>query len=308
MKEYDLVANKTRNLEQQYTSYIIKKFQAKIKQLETLSENTPDNKSLEIEILKKSNSELKKEIELKTKMIQEYESKLCKGDDEKVLQLNSIIDDLKRNETANLKKIEQMEEKKKESKLSDKDIKEIKNTQKEILKNFNLFISNTESTLQKLETQLDTQSLLQIKKLKDEMENLKNENMNLKMNSKIVEEQRDKISLLKDSLDTKARIIEQQKKKIEEMSEKLKDGPILPEISFDLKNKDQKTLVDPWTQNISKDQPKKGKKAASASKKAKAVNVEELIKEDNRSFFNNLSFTNSSPVINEKKIRKDFKQ
>lgn len=306
MKSYEMLSNRTRNLEQQYISEIVAKH---------------STTGAEIEYLKERIKMLEEEISIKEKerinISAEYEDRI-KNHLKREEELNAEILRLKSEQGSDFNN----------TGLSKKDINEIKASQKDILKNFGKFVNFTETTLTKLENFLESNSLDSTqRKLRIENDTLKDENFNLKKIQSKLNEYKDRSVILKDNLDNKMKIIEEQKKKIVELTDKssknesawsLKNMETAKTNMWDLNRKtdDKKTISDklkeepkdPWALTFPKNEPII-KKPKNTNKKTikNAVNVENLIKDENKSFFNNLSFNNSSPVINEKKIKKPFK-
>lgn len=163
-----------------------------------------------------------------------------------------------------------------------------------------------EGELQKLRGGgLDTSVLRKrISELEAEVESFGDKRRQLESDGAVIKQQRDTIVLLQDSVASKDKVIDRLTGQIDRLK---RDGAcgetIVP----------QRPVADPFVAQPSGAQPKKGKgvlasklrDAPDAGKKGeKLVNVGSLIRDDNKSFFNNLSFTNSSPAADRRGKRK----
>lgn len=293
MDEYERLSNNTRNLEQKYTEYIIEKYSKAIEEMKThaapiVSEDS-EKKINELAREKASLEEKLRESELKIKKLEKLENESKKIDkSEDMTEVKSILNEIKsgHQETLNLiKKI--LNNRNTTGKKEPKDLVEYQN---------------------------------RIKTLEDEIEDLKGENSRLKKNEQLVKEHKDSIVLLKDSIENKDKTILSQKQEINKLNEQLKkerlNNPFGKEdmITETIKSTDPWTVksmgsIEPatesWDYKKSVDPlPAISKKPrATKNEDKKKVNVGNIMKEENKSFFNDLSFSNSSPVI-EKSFKK----
>lgn len=326
MEDYDTLLNTTRNLEQQYIKDKIEKYSnqvvsllQEIEQYKEANENLrmqEDSLREELELCKVRNGELEK-------LLKEGNGKgKKKNDDSRIRELEKELAEQKKLSTANEKRIlneneeiinelkTALENSKETGTKGKKEGNELKDLQKEILKTLRQHAAATEARILKIESAIQGTKLQgsssfaeATKKFKDEIEALKIENDILKSNEKKGKEQCDSIVLLRDSIESKNRTIEVQKEQIQKLNEKLNKTKEFA-ISNPFDENAAKT-ADPWALDLPKAEPvgKKNKVAKKeASKKAdKPVNVENIIRKDNNDFFNNLSFNNSSPIVERKK-------
>lgn len=328
MDLYQKLANKTRNLEQKYTKYIIEKYSKRIEEL--TQENY--NKNSEELVLTKNIQELnKKNRELENKLVlnngdlnnncinKELNSINLKQEEivELIKQINKEVENLRKENSNLIRELETLRTKNNKNKEVENNnlFKELESLRKE---NNNLFkeveslktknngnISKEVDNLRKENNNLlkEVESLRSKnnKNISKEVETNKNiskevENNNLLKNEKIIKEQQDMILLLKDSIQNKEKKINQQFEEIKKL-EKKNEQWVLPKTEIEnIKNNN-----DPWAlpklENLKELKPKNVKKSK--------VDVGKIIKEENKSYFNDLSFSNSSPV--EKSFRKGFK-
>lgn len=293
MDEYERLSNTTRNLEQKYTEYIIEKYSKAIEELKItpILTDESEKKINELTREKASLEERLQESELKIKKLTDGTKK---GNEiENILEMKTILKEIKsgHEETLNL-------------------VKKILNT------------SNKTTGKHNSTDVIEYQN--RIKTLETEIEDLKEENMKLKKNEKQMKEYNDTIVLLKDSIENKDKTILSQKQEISKLNEQVKkerlNNPFGKEdlITETIKNK---PLTDPWTvksigsiesvtepwnsKQITNLEPAATKKTkVNKNESKKKVNVGNIMKEENnKSFFNDLSFSNSSPVI-EKSFKK----
>ncbi len=359
MDEYNVLANKTRNYEQEYTDYIVKKFSKEIKQLEneisTYKNNTEEmsvdnNKKLfiEIEKLKKQKSELEENIRImnennktlmdknaelegiirknnmilqnneelkknminfdrdyseKDEIIKKYEKEMSEALEEN-RKLKVTIDDMK-------KQIENLNESTKDK--NDKEYFEMK---------FRKYIDEINMLRKEHMNKGETLDRISncVKEIKNYIEKTKINELAIEMcelkkiikrdvdTEKIVDnkkyiDQKDRIVLLNSLLEEKNKIIEKQNDELIKLRKQTTnpfgefnvDNKII-DIEFDLNKFDQKS-------NFNNEKKPKIKEPVNKTGNEKLVSISKLISEENKSFFNNLSFTNSSPIA-EKKFKK----
>lgn len=296
MEEYEKLQNNTRNLEQKYTVYKIAQLADKIVDLkEKLKNNSSKGSTLlenEISILKRNVADLEKKLEISNKDKAALEQAL---DEEK-----SKID-----ERSN----DKYKENKSKNGTLEKSIKEIQESQKEANKSLKQLLKSIES--KDLNVADDSYLNKKIQELEVKLEDLKAKNIQMEKNEKFYKEQKDSIVLLKESVESKEKTIQSQKLVIERLTEQLKNekklhNPFENDVIIpELKNENKQNQSNPWSISFPKEEQPVPKKKGT-QKKDKNVNVENIFKEENKSFFNNLSFTNSSPIIG-KKFKKNFK-
>lgn len=308
MEEYETLAQTTRNLEQEYIAQIIVKYNNRIKELQEQAEAiksqhtvSPDG-SKTIEELREEISRLEKQRSMDERKLREYENVIAG------LRLSLAESTSQKHLTVG-----------NNAAPGNEGIDELKRIQEEILKSLRQLVSSTEHRMSGLEERVcrsaaDHGSVEVIKKLKSEIEVLQDKNEALQSNSKLLKEQKDNIILLKDSIENKDKIIESQRQQIQKLNEKLKRESVLPnplhfEESPTNPFSDKENIEDPWALVAHKNEPvsrkKKEPKKGTAKAGERTVNVGNIIRDENKSFFNNLSFNNSSPVL-EKKAKKKF--
>lgn len=308
-KLLEKLQNSTRNLEQEYAKWKISQLAGTIEELKkTLKEaqakrvsNEPNSKVADLE---SKITKLEKESESK-----ELLEKALNTERERVKELDMKLEKMK-NKTDGEYVSENQNNKKNEFEKLDlekcvRDIKESQIETKSILKQL----------AKSLEGGEDSYLRKKIADLEEKLEDLRSKNLQLLKNDKNFKEQKDSVALLKEALETKEKIIQSQKLAIEKLNEQLKaanriQDPFGGDVVVGSKNEMSGAL--PWSVN----QPqipvpkKKGatKKVQNAAEQPpeKKVNVENIFRDENKSFFNNLSFTNSSPVVT-KKFKQNFK-
>lgn len=307
MEEYETLAQATRDLEQEYVSQIIHKCNGRIRELQ---EQTKAIKSQHA--ASPDESKVIKELKEKINQLEKQRS----TDERKLHEYEDVVADLKQSlaETAIQK---QLAVSSSAMASGGEGTRELRKVQEEILKSLKQLVSSTERRMSDLEehvrrSAVDHDSVEIIKKLKSEIETLQDKNESLQDNARILKEQKDSIILLKDSVGNKDKIIESQRQQIQKLNEKLKResilaGPLHPEESSANPFSNKENIEDPWALAVHKDEPASKKKKESKKSKCneKTVNVGNIIRDENKSFFNNLSFNNSSPIL-EKKVKKKF--
>lgn len=281
-----------------------KKFEELSKNLQTNSEKGKKNNKKDEESnlkMKEANSKIK-DLMAKIKLLEGEISDLKKTNESKPNKSND-----------NARKIT-----KPDNLIIKNDIDEIKGLQKEILKSIKHSTNSSEGKMSKIEvaiqnlkTEEKTGMVGATRKLKEEVESLRMENEILKSKEKMIKEYEDKVALLKDSVESKNRAIEAQQQQIKKLNEKLKKEAELSIPPLNNPFEDNANSGDPWALNIAKTEPivkkKKDSKKEPSKKMDKPLSVENIIRNDNQSFFNNLSFGNSSPIAERKKNPKNFK-
>ncbi|ELA41178.1 uncharacterized protein VICG_01777 [Vittaforma corneae ATCC 50505] len=326
-KQYERLSRATRNLEQEYTRHLVVNYSERVSQLNMLIDslrqevsNSEESRGKfedsrnKLEESKSRCKDLERKIENLLREKSEMEGKL-EAAEEKIenlqKKLNKIVASELRNENAN-------------SVCEETILKELRSNHDETVK----LIRQINKKIPDTKVAEDGQTGIyqgKIKALESEIEDLKSKNSLLSRNERTIKEQKDSIVLLKDSIEGKEKTIQSQKSQIEMLNkqiEKMHNNPF--EVDFidgksdnmvstgviAVQQKENKintvdsknTISDPWALKIPREPPLSKK----AKKNAKTVNVENIIREDNKSFFNDLSFSNSSPVV-EKSFRKAFK-
>lgn len=342
MKTYEILSNHTRNLEQQYISEILASHSNDITEIENLKLKILklEKEILEIKEEKNENyqNKIKECLERENKLLSEIErlKTQLKDSNNKIDNNNMPASDNNINSSSNISKKDVSE-----IKASQKDI--LKNFNKFINSTENtlgklekyLEKNNFDTILKKLKEENDLlkDENFNLKKVQVELQEYKDKNVllkdNLESKNRIIEEQKKKIEDLKNN-SINSNIISNDVIKDDPWSLKNMENKSLINSNFNEKknkkvnekkiksnnevlnlNKNGKVLnenkIDPWTLTFPSVEPIVKKPKNVANKPKTVVNVESLIKDENKSFFNNLSFNNSSPVINEKKIKKTFK-
>lgn len=306
MKEYEAVAQNTRNLEQEYISQIIDKYSNRIGKLQKQIETMRDQHAAALEEVRTARDlrEQVNRLEMQRSM-----------DEQKLLEYECAMAGLKQS-------LAESNEQKRT--VTDnvvvprsEGIEELRSIQEEVLKGLKQLASSTERRISNLEDRTSRLAAGQdsteiIKKLKSEIEALQDRNEFLQSSVKQLEEQKDSIVLLKDSIESKDKIIESQRQQIQKLNEKLKKESVLHDtLNFGSHLADpfnEKENVEPWALVMPKSEPapkkKKETKRSGNKGNGKIVNVGNIIREENKSFFNNLSFNNSSSPVHEKKVKK----
>lgn len=286
MEDYHKLSEKTRTLEQQYTQQFALKCKTRISELMQKIENLQQQttQAADVDQVKEKYEELvvrcadlEKQVLTLTKEKEKLEKRLLNQEastrGSKAQENDSIIEEIREKHQESIKLINQIVKKLNEKQVASTGIG----------------------------VQTDQQG--RIKRLEDEIENLRSENSQLAKREK---EQKDRIILLKDTVESKEKTIQTQKAQIEKLkkeansleNERGKDI-IMPEIPSAMIS----VQADPWALPKETPAPKKQK---NVKKEVKKINVGSLIREDNKSFFNDLSFSNSSPVV-DKNLKRSFK-
>ncbi|KAI5168714.1 hypothetical protein PAEPH01_0355 [Pancytospora epiphaga] len=362
MDEYSALANKTRNLEQEYINQtfvahtkeiaILRKSVAEYEEkehqkediegitgkLRKLEEENEDGK-LEIKKLKKENIENIKQVKAHEDSLKEATNRIkeleeennclhTQADNEDKWKRQGKKNASVRNETVNSQggvlSIEAI------SNLSDKqdqilhDIKELVSLREEYRARIDLleaeikaYKANEEKYSKNAHKLRGSEGKEDVAALRQRIIMLEKENNQHvrdayahEKTEKMVKEQKDSIALLQDSVSNKDKVIERLTAQVERLK-KAKDHEgdveqadiIKPQRS--VVNDEEAVGRVPFNGVERLGKPTK-KVAASKQRNAppKLVSVEKLIKEDNSQFFNNLSFTNSSPMPDKKTKRK----
>lgn len=328
MDEYEILANRTRDLEQEYTRRVFERYTRDIRTLKN-----------EIEELQQGDSPDGTIDALKAR-IQELERERDANEDKHKKELEKLTrenTDVKKNKTT------------KGNGDSDDKLTTIINDQKEVLqliRDFSMAQSSFKSHIIKLESELekfrknekkleiemasikttssfpaDTVSLRKkINELEAEIETLNDKKYQNDKNAKMIGDQRDTIVLLEDSVANKNKVIESQAKEIARLKKESHNPFGDDMITLDQGHKDaeKKSIsktenpyeqIAPIAKKAKKEPVKKqvggniktnstvGKPKIPIKEDEVLVSVDKLIQNENKSFFNNLSFTNSSPTI-----------
>jgi len=297
--DYEALSRRTRNLEQEYTRHILSTASERVRHLES---------QLEIALVKLSEAKgsedrLNNEIARLNSEIAKLNSEVAKKDH---LSINNNTTTTDRS--------------------NEKALNEIRNRQNEM----NELIREIKRRLEDGGSQEVYQA--RIKALEREVEELRMKGGQQSKQEKTIKEQRDSIVLLKDTVETSGKTLQQQKREIEVLKEEIEkirrnplEGGLVSGFNSGFKSANSGPLITssgsisgnsgpmptnntirPATEakptansanplknkeNIMNNQKKRKPKAL----KTTTVNVNEIIKEDN-GFFNDLSFSNSSPV------------
>lgn len=294
MEKYEKLQSTTRDYEQRYTVYKIAQLSNKIRSLR----RELGSKSSESEKL----AGLREQVASLERMLEETQKSKLRLENE----LNE--EKMKSREPSRegvVQKGKSMEKELTNIAITEQCIKDIKENQletKKLLKQISKSIEDKVS--------VGGASFLKkrIRDLEEEVENLREKNIQLEKNAKLLTEQKSSIALMRDSIEVKDKAIQAQKSAIDRLNEQLSgarkaENPfgnevVIPESS---KKEAMGGLATPWSVNVPVEQPAPKKKG-----KGKNVNVESIFKEENKGFFNNLSFSNSSPMMT-KKFKKTFK-
>lgn len=293
MEQYQKFADTTRNLEQQYVQQIVSKCNSRIADL-----------SLQISALqsKAQTASFTEETNRKYDDVK----KRCQELEKRVLELTKEKEALEKKQKAPEDKPKGSVKKQNEEDTN-KILAEMHAKHDETIKLVNQIIKKiSETAKQPIESKskVSTEYQSRIKALEDELEEAKVRNSNLQ---KIEKEHKDNIVLLKNTLEEKEKLLKQQKMQLEKLKKEV--DPLAP-------NKEAEMIIseipsgfiggqkDPWA--LEKAPIVKKVKTTKVTKDNKKVNVENLIRDENKSFFNDLSFSNSSPVVN-KAFKKNFK-
>ncbi|KAM0680629.1 hypothetical protein GINT2_001317 [Glugoides intestinalis] len=292
MEQYQKLADTTRNLEQQYVQQLVSKCNSIIADL-SLQGSTLQSKAQTNSFTEETNRKY------------DDAKKRCLEFEKRVLELTKEKETLEKRQKS-LEEKPKINEKKQNEDTS-RILAEMHTKHEETIKLVNQLIKKLgEITKTPIESKskIATEYQSRIKALEDELEEAKLRNSNLQKNEK---EHKDNIILLKDTLEEKEKLIKKQKAQLENLKKEIdplapnKEGEMfLSEIpsEFTLGQKD------PWA--LQKAPVAKKQQRTKNIKDNKKVNVGNLIRDENKSFFNDLSFSNSSPVVN-KTFKKDFK-
>ncbi|KAI5148734.1 hypothetical protein ENBRE01_0508 [Enteropsectra breve] len=157
--------------------------------------------------------------------------------------------------------------------------------------------------------------------LEAEIERLRTREFLLQSNEKMLKKQKDTIVLLQNALSSKEKMLEQQKmlyEKLEKQKKTIFDDDMIKPASYGGSNENlNNTIFSKSTEPLEKSSKKTTKNSAKKPKinvsskpedekaKDKMVSVENLIRNENKSFFSNLSFSNSSPMP-ESKFKRNY--
>lgn len=277
MENYFTLAHATRTLEQKYTRVLAAEAAQKIRELndEISRLHRKVAGSEEAQKERETNAELEKEREANAELRK------------RIAMLESA---LREKDTKQSKKRGDIEE---------EAMRELKEKNEEALKLLKQISKKLESARHETGTQIEYQS--RIRKVEEELEEERMKNQALQRAEK---EKRDNGILLKGTLEEKERMIKEQRDEIKKLREENSElripripGLIVPEAaSTGMKQ------PEPWGLQTLPEVKK-----AKSVKKTKAVNVEKIMREENEStFFNDLSFSNTSPNI-DRKYKMNFK-
>lgn len=327
-EQYEKLSRATRNLEQEYAKHLVVTYSEKISQLNALV----DSLRQEVSSAKESRSMLEdsknklEESKNRHRCLEEELNNLLKEKssiERKLGAAEKEIDGLHKQ----LNKAETLElgNRNANGVCEETILKELRTNHEETVRLIKQMNRKTPGAKVSEDSQMGIYQS-KIKALESEIEDLRSKNSLLLRNERATKEQKDSIVLLKDSIESKEKIIQSQRTQIEVLNkqiEKMHNNPFevdfvsskgdgkAPAGAIPVQSKENKinaggsngtdAVSDPWALKITRDVPTSKK----AKKSAKAVNVENIIREDNKSFFNDLSFSNSSPVV-EKSFRKAF--
>lgn len=199
-------------------------------------------------------------------------------------------------------------------------IEQVSNTQKEILRIVHTMWQSLEegnktaSHVEELVKQnllkrkdgslMDTALEKRLLEREKELEKLRDENLRLQEETSLErtarEETKSTIVLLRSTIDSKDKVIQRQMSEIERLK-KLAHNP------FGEQYTDRLACIAENRKDINEPKHPKKKKLQNektGSSNKKNIDITKLIKNENRSFFNNLSFTNSSPMPDKKAGKK----
>lgn len=333
MDEYHSLASRTRDLEQKYISLIFKEHSKQLGDLEAELERRQEEPAADpqsSEVI----SELRGQIARLTKEKNSLEASLL-DEQEKAADLQKMLETeqpgaLSRKDTTKENaELKSMLEKARSSGQTDSAVlAQLEKTQKEMLalvKNFASISEDCRARVTRLEKTAgnEPQPLSQYKRIAElerEIECLRSKNYELERSQRQADGKKDTIVLLEDAVAKKEKIIERQEEVIRQLRAQTANpfgtDTIQPVNPFG----GGKVVVDGPARAMAADVPvkriaanepvlkKKTNEATALKKKAvpkKMVSVENLIRDGNKSFFNNLSFTNSSPAVDKRAKKKD---